>query len=320
LVVLVTGGAGFIGSVVTRHLLARGHHVRVLDNLMYGGESLLGVWDHDDVEILVGDLTVPAIRERALAGAPGVVHLAGIVGDPACKRTPEEAWRINYEGTRALVEDAVRAGVRRFVFASTCSNYGVSDPDEIVDEDSALNPISLYAESKVKAEGIVLEASGGSFDPMVLRLATVYGVSPRMRFDLLVNDFTREAVLRRKIVVYGEQFWRPYVHVVDVARAVELSLTAPSGNDHPRVFNVGDTSQNFQKLEIAHMARVAVPGTEIEIVPQGQDPRSYRVSFERARTVLGYSITRVAPDGVEQVRRLLADGVITDSDAPKYAN
>jgi nucleoside-diphosphate-sugar epimerase len=318
--VLVTGGAGFVGSVVVRHLLASGHRVRILDRLLHGGSSTLDLWGRDDVEIIVGDLLDDEPRHQALSGASSVVHLAAIVGDPACKRTPELAWATNRDGTKRLVEDAAREGIRRFVFASTCSNYGVSDPDEMVDEDSPLNPVSVYAESKVEGEKFVLEAESRTFDPIVLRLATVYGVSPRMRFDLLVNDFTKESVARKKIVVYGEQFWRPHAHVADIARAVGAVLRAPRENNRARIFNVGDTTQNFQKIEIARLAQSAVPDTEIELVQQGQDPRSYRVSFHRLRSTFGFSISRTAKDGVEEVRRLLADRVITDFDEPKYTN
>jgi nucleoside-diphosphate-sugar epimerase len=318
--ILVTGGAGFVGSVVVRHLLERSHRVRVLDSLMYGGSSLLGLWNDPGADIVVGDLNDRGDRARALEGMEGVVHLAAIVGDPACSRRPEEARRVNLEGTRELVAEARAAGVARFVFASTCSNYGVSSPDALVDEDSPLNPISLYAETKVAAERLVLDAADDRFDPIVLRLSTVYGVSPRMRFDLLVNDFTREAFARRKIVIYGQQFWRPHVHVFDVARAVAMAVEAPPDRGRPRVFNVGQSDQNFQKQAIAELAAAQVPGTALVFVHKDEDPRSYRVRFDRVRDVFGFQLTRCAEDGVTDVLRLLRAGVITDYDEPKYSN
>jgi nucleoside-diphosphate-sugar epimerase len=309
-----------VGAVVVRNLLDRSHRVRVLDNLMYGGASLLGLWNHPRVEIVVGDVNDPGDRARALEGIESVVHLAAIVGDPACSRRPEEARRVNRDGTRDLVGDARAAGVTRFVLASTCSNYGVSSPDAFVDEDSPLNPISLYAETKVDAERMVLDAANDRFDPIVLRLSTVYGVSPRMRFDLLVNDFTREAFARRKIVIYGEQFWRPHVHVIDVARAVSMVTESPRDSGRARVFNVGQTDQNFRKQAIAELAAAQVPGTALEFVHKDEDPRSYRVRFDRVREAFGFQLTRRAGDGVADVLRLLRAGVITDYDEPKYSN
>ncbi len=318
--VLVTGGAGFIGSMAARHLLATGHRVRIADALMYGGSSLLDLWTLDDVDVVVGDLADAGVRARALDGVDAVVHLAAIVGDPACKRRPDEAWRTNFEATRDLATEAAERGVGRFVFASTCSNYGVSDPNAEVDEDSTLNPVSLYAESKVKSEELLLGMPGPTFDPIVLRLSTVYGVSARMRFDLLVNDFTREAVARKKIVIFGEQFWRPHIHVYDVARALQTVVDAPRDDARPRVFNVGDCSQNFQKRQIAEMAAAAVPGTEIERVAKEEDPRSYRVRFDRIRETFGFTLTRDAAAGVREVRLLLETGSLTDYDDPKYVN
>ncbi len=318
--VLVTGGAGFVGSVVARHLLEGGHRVRIADNLMYGGSPLLGLWNRPDVDFLIGDLCDVETRARALAGMEAIVHLAAIVGDPACKRKPEVAWRTNFEMTRELVDDARRLGVSRFLFVSTCSNYGVSNPDSFVDEDSALNPVSLYAESKVKSEELILKAAGDGFDPTVFRLATCYGVSPRMRFDLLINDFTREAFARRKIVIYGEQFWRPHIHVLDVARAMRLAIETPTDPSLPRVFNVGDQSENYQKETIARIAVEHVPGTELEFVKRDEDPRSYRVRFDRIQQAYGFRISRTVRDGTAEVLRVLREGLVTDYDDPKYVN
>lgn len=317
---LVTGGAGFIGSILVNNLLGNGMRVRILDNLQEGGYSLLNVWNHPKFEAVIGDITSARVREQALDGIDTVIHLAAIVGDPASSRQPERTVDVNLDATRDLVASAAAGGVKRFVFASTCSNYGVSAPDALVDENAELNPVSVYAETKVAAEGILLDAAAPNFDTTVLRLSTVYGVSPRMRFDLLVNDFTREGYARKKIVIFGEQFWRPHIHVADVARAMQLIASTPTESNAPRVFNVGRADQNFQKQTIAEMVVAQLPGTELEFVKKDEDPRSYQVNFDRIREVYGFDLTRTAQDGVAEVARLLSGGAITDYDNEIYKN
>src|SRR4029077_1437185 len=211
---LVTGGAVYLGSTLVPLLLADGGAVRVLDTLTHGGESLLGVWSHPCFELRRGDVRDGAMVRGAVEGMDAVVHLAAIVGDPACAREPGLARAVNLEASLALIAACRAAGVARLVFASTCSNYGkMRDPGGYVDERSELAPVSLYAETKVAVERAMLDpnvADGVCATP--LRFATVFGISPRMRFDLTVNEFTAEMVTRRRLVVFGEQFWRPYVH------------------------------------------------------------------------------------------------------------
>ena len=226
--VLVTGAAGYVGSVLVDVLLRAGHQVRGVDALAHGpAPSLLLAWGEDEFEFVRADVTDADAMGSAVVDVDAVVHLAAIVGDPACAREPELAKAINVGATRALVRAARDRDVGRFVFASTCSNYGkLDDPNAFATEDWPLRPVSLYAETKVEAELDVLEQSADGFETCCLRLATVYGVSPRMRFDLTVNEFTRDVLLAGDLVVYGEQFWRPYVHVRDAAAAV-LAVSRP---------------------------------------------------------------------------------------------
>jgi len=320
--VLVTGGAGYVGSVVTRHLLEVGHAVRVLDNLSFGGRSLLGVWSHPRFRFVKGDLRDPEAVGAALAGVEAVVHLAAIVGDPACARQPELAREVNLEASLALFDAARRRGVAYFLFASTCSNYGrMADPDGLVNEEAELNPVSLYAETKVAVEEALMAGAEEGPAPTILRFATVFGISPRMRFDLTVNEFTKELLTKGRLAVYGQQFWRPYVHVRDAARAVALALeTAPKAQGF-RVFNVGDTDQNYRKGDLVDLIRRELDRpVEIEYVHRQEDPRDYRVSFEKARSELGFSITRTVPQGIREVKEALESGVIEDPDDPKYRN
>lgn len=320
--VLITGGAGYIGSTLAYRLLTAGHRVRVLDCLVHGGEPLMGIWSDPNFEFVRGDIRERATIRHAVSGQNAVVHLAAVVGDPACARQPELTRETNLRASLILIDESRGAGVERFIFASTCSNYGkMSDATRYVDEDSELRPVSLYAETKVSVERALLEDShDNGWCPTPLRLATVYGVSPRMRFDLTVNEFTLEMIRNKRLKVFGEHFWRPYVHVADVARAVQLVLDSPASSVSGRVFNVGATDQNFQKKTIVELIRPHAPDAEVEFIPKLEDPRDYRVSFARIYDELRFTATRTVPQGISEVSRLLRGGVIEDLCHPKYRN
>jgi nucleoside-diphosphate-sugar epimerase len=319
--ILVTGGAGYIGSSLVPLLLADGHSVRVLDALAHGGESLLGVWAHPGFQFVRGDVTNQTQVREAVQGMDAVVHLAAIVGDPACARHPELARAVNLDASLALMETSRAAGVRRFVFASTCSNYGRMANVQYVDETSELRPVSLYAETKVAVERALLEgpASDG-WCPTPLRFATVYGASPRMRFDLTVNEFVMEMLTAKHLKVFGEQFWRPYVHVRDAARGVQLVLNSPAEKVACNVFNVGDTEQNYQKQQLVEMMRSYAPDAVVEYVHKTEDPRDYRVSFARITGQLGYSISRTVEQGIAEVAQMVANNVPGDFHSERFRN
>lgn len=317
--ILVTGGAGYVGSTLVPLLLAAGHRVRVVDALLHGGEPLLPVFADPAFEFVRSDLTAPGTIPASVSGMDAVVHLAAIVGDPACAREPGRAKAVNLDASLALLGAARAAGVKRFLFASTCSNYGrMKDPSSLVDEDSELAPVSLYAETKVAVERALLAERGFAATP--LRFATVYGVSARMRFDLTVNEFTMEMLAKGKLVVFGEQFWRPYIHVRDAARALALVLSAPEGAVGGRVFNVGSTAENYQKKQLVDLIRPHAPDATVEYVHRDEDPRDYRVSFERVKSELGFETARTVPDGIAEVARLVRSGVIGDFADPRYRN
>jgi nucleoside-diphosphate-sugar epimerase len=320
--VLITGGAGYIGSTLAPQLLAMGHSVRVLDSLLHGGSALLPVWAHSAFEFLRGDVRDRAAVGRALDGIDAVVHLAAIVGDPACAKQPELARTVNLEASVELLAESRRRGVSRFVFASTCSNYGkMKDAEAYVDEASDLAPISLYAETKVAVERAILsDPETNGFCATLLRFATVYGVSPRMRFDLTVNEFTLDMVGRGRLVVFGEQFWRPYVHVADAARAVATVLVAPAAAVRREVFNVGATEENYRKLDLVELLRRHAPDASVEFVEKKEDPRDYRVSFAKVKERLDFTLTKTVRDGIAEVAQLVRDGVLSDFERPEYRN
>jgi nucleoside-diphosphate-sugar epimerase len=320
--ILITGGAGYIGSTLVPLLLAGGHHVRVLDQLLHGGESLLGVWCHPEFEFIRGDIRDHATVQAAVSQRDAVVHLAALVGDPACARQPELARATNLDASLALIDESQVAGVKRFLFASTCSNYGkMKDGTQYVDEESELSPVSLYAETKVEVELALLRSAGrANWCPTPLRFSTIYGVSPRMRFDLTVNEFTMEMLTRKHLTVFGEQFWRPYVHVCDAARAIQMALSASSVDICGRVFNVGATDQNFQKQQLVEMIRPYAPDAVVDFVHKDEDPRDYRVSFQRITGSLGFKTTRTVPQGIGEVARLVRENVIADFSGERYRN
>jgi len=318
---LVTGGAGYVGSVLVSELLASGRAVRVVDALIHGGvRSLLSVWGSPKFEFFRVDVRDRAACRAALGGCSDIVHLAAIVGDPACSRDPELARETNLDATEALVGEAHNSGVERLVFLSTCSNYGKMADSRFASEDCELSPLSVYAETKVAAEQAVLSASGNGLSATCLRLATVYGPSPRMRFDLTVNEFTRDALLAGELVVYGEQFWRPYIHVRDAACAIRHVLDAPADSVESQVFNVGSTRENYRKVDIVEFLRARIPTANFRFVHRDEDPRDYRVSFRKLEETLGYEPWQTVPEGIDEIIGLLESRLLDDPYAKIFSN
>jgi nucleoside-diphosphate-sugar epimerase len=320
--VLVTGGAGYIGSVLVRILLNKGYSVRVIDKLSFGGESLLEILFNPHFEFIQGDLRDEKTLDSALRDIDFVCHLAAIVGDPACSKFSDDANSINWDSSVRLFEKCIEYKIKKFVFASTCSNYGkMKDSSAYVNEESELNPVSLYAELKVKFENYLLkEQTNAPLNKTVLRFSTVYGNSPRTRFDLTVNEFTRDAVVKKELKIFGEQFWRPYCHVYDLASSVALVLESDDKKVNNNVYNVGDTKENYTKKMLVGEILKQVTGVNVEYVQKNEDPRDYRVNFEKIQKELGFKITKTVPMGVGEIHKLVGSGLISDPYSKKYSN
>jgi nucleoside-diphosphate-sugar epimerase len=314
--ILVTGGAGFVGSHLTRKLLDDGYRVRVLDSLVYGKHGLADVEDNPNLELVTGDICDEPLLNQVVSGTRAVIALAAVVGDAACDLDPRRSTEINYESTVQTLEACRRAGTQRLVFASSCSVYGANG-SEFLHEDSHLNPVSLYARTRLMSEEQLLRNAGG-VEVVILRLATVCGVSPRMRFDLMVNTMTACAAVQRTVRVTGAKQWRPHLHVQDAAEAFKLAMESPDATGG--IFNVGCDEQNFTIGEVAEKVAAHIPQVQIEQGTNGGDPRSYRVSFERIKKMLGFRPKRTVDDAIEEVGRLLRSGRIADFTNEQFHN
>jgi nucleoside-diphosphate-sugar epimerase len=316
--VLVVGGAGYLGSILTRKLLARGYRVRVLDSFIYGRKSVEELVGNDQCDIVEGDLRNIHTCVNALEGVNAVILLAAIVGDPASKVRPTETIETNVLAAQALASAAKLQHISRFVYASTCSVYGVGA--DLLDEQSPLNPVSLYARTKIASEDIILKMGDTYFSPTILRMGTLYGYSPRMRFDLVVNTMSMKSFTDGKILVFGGKQWRPLLHVQDAAdvyvRCVEADLKQV-GN---QVFNVGSNEQNYQIEEIAERVSKTLGGIPIQRDDTSLDARDYRVSFAKVRETLGFTPQATVEEAAQTIFGRLKDGTIRNPAQRIYYN
>ena len=323
--ILVTGGAGYVGSVLLRELLKENYNVTCVDNLLFGGESLLDIWYNNNFNFIKCDINDWHAFSNVLVTNKfdAVIHLAAIVGDPACQMNSELAIQTNWESTKWLLDKSIEIGIKKFIFASTCSNYGkMADSESYVDEESTLAPVSLYAELKVKFENYMLTEikKYKNFYPTSLRFSTVYGLSPRMRFDLTVNEFTKNLSLGKELTIYGEKFWRPYCHVKDFSNAFITVLRAENEKVAYNVFNVGDTSENYTKQMLVDEIIKIIPEAKINYVEKNEDPRDYRVNSDKIKRELDFNITMRVPDGIEEIKRMIQEGVIVNPEDQRYYN
>ena len=315
--ILVTGGAGYIGSVLTHKLVELGYDVRIIDSLIYGKDGISDLISKNSVELIEKDIRDEKILNEVVRNIDCVIHLAAIVGDPLCKKIPVAAKQINEDATKKLVNISKKQGVKRFIFASTCSNYGSSLT--MVDENSPIQPISLYSKTKVNSENFILNTKNSSFEPCILRFATAHGLSPRMRFDLLLQEFLRDAILDKKIRIYGSNFWRPLSHVDDISNACTTTIKSSKNLVSGEVYNVGNTSENYTKKMLAEIIQEFVSSTEIEITGSKTDLRTYKVSFDKIKNNLKFISKKTIRDSISGILTEIQKGSL-DPKASEFSN
>jgi nucleoside-diphosphate-sugar epimerase len=316
--VLVIGGAGYIGSALLPKLLARGYRVRLLDLLIYGAEPIEEVINHPNLEIMQADFRQVDKVVEAMRNVDAVVHLGAIVGDPACALDEELTIEVNLMATRMIAEVAKGSNVGRFIFASTCSVYGANPAT--LDERSALNPVSIYARSKIASERVLSSMADSGFGPTLLRFGTIYGLSGRTRFDLVVNLLTAKALEDRRITVFGGNQWRPFVHVDDAAEGVLKTLEAPLSVVGNQIFNVGSDEQNYTILQVGQIIARLVPGAELVSEGADTDTRDYKVRFAKLAKSVGFTPRWTVEQGIEQVMKAMESGAVRDYRDSKHSN
>lgn len=314
--ILLTGHQGYLGTVMAPVLQAAGHQVVGLDSGFFADCVLGDTWqDPPGMRVDVRDVT-----RAQLSGFDAVIHLAALSNDPVGALDPETTYAINHRASVRLARLAKEAGVRRFLYASTCSVYGASG-DDLVSETAPLRPMTPYAESKVRVEDDLVALAERSFSPVFLRNATAFGYSPRLRADIVLNNLVGHAVLTGKVRVLSDGTpWRPLVHAQDIASGFRLALEAPADRIHCRAFNVGDESNNVTVAQIAGAVVAAVPDSELQLTGEsGPDPRSYRVDFSAFRRAVGFQATWSVADGIQELYdKYVSCGLTVDDFANKF--
>jgi nucleoside-diphosphate-sugar epimerase len=322
--VLLIGGAGYVGIPLTLHLLKSGYKVTVLDDFLYNNQFAVQAFLSDrKYNLIKGDLCNISVLDGLIKDITDVVILAGLVGDPITKEYPNESDAINSIGIKKCIDYFDDKKLDKLVFISTCSNYGLIKEGEIADEKFGLNPLSLYAKAKVEAEEYLLsKKSAVDYTGVILRFATAFGLSSRMRFDLTISEFTRDLYFGKELSIFDEHTWRPYCHISDFARLIGLVLNSEKPKVNFEVFNAGGDINNYTKKMIADAITKKLPYSTIKYAAHGSDPRNYRVSFKKVKTVLGFEPAYSVEDGISELVQAFKDGFFADSltDKNRYGN
>lgn len=314
--ILITGGAGYIGSVLTNLALQNGHSVVAVDHLWFNESIPLIHLSNPNYQFVKGDICEKQVVEGAMQNIDFVIHTAAVVGDPASKLFPELTKKINEDASYHVIDLARERGVKGFIFFSTCSNYGIAN--DLATEETALSPLSLYAESKVNVERYLMDKVK-DMNWVIGRLSTIYGASPRMRFDLTVNDFTLNAWKKKYLDIFLPESYRPYIHVFDLAN-VMMNVIANFDKVKNNVFNIGFPGENYQKIQIANTVKKYIPDVKIDILKEGGDKRDYQVDFSKLHKFLSIKQIFNVDKSVAEIYEMLKNGYITNPEAPVYYN
>ena len=298
--VLVTGGAGYLGAVLVRKLLEENYKVTVVDPLFFGSSPLNKIKKDKRLSVHKMDIRNEAGVLKLLEKNEYLIHLGALVGDWVCNKNPQQAVEINYLATKSLIKNAKKTGIKKFVFASTCSVYGFSN--KLLTENDMPNPVSVYGMTKVLAEQYLLSQAAKRFCTTVLRMATLYGWAPRMRFDLVANQFAAQATLGDRITLYAGYQWRPFIHVQDAASAFMLVLKTQNERINGQIFNVCDNTQNIQIYKLAEIVKKAIPGSKVFRDEKITEQRNYIVSGKKIKKLLNFNVSMNLLAGVREMR------------------
>ena len=325
--VVVTGAAGYIGSLLVGELLRLGYEVSAVDTLIFGGDSLLAYQKHENFHFEKKDVCEPKAVLAAVNDGwkkpDAVVHLAGIVGFPACQAVGRQvAWKYNVEATQRVFEQTQMLGAKRFIFPSSYSTYALLPDGSTITEETALTPNSLYTETLIASERFLTNQKDVEATPIIFRLATLFGLSPRMRFDMLLNQFVLDAFTRRELLIYQRGYRRSFVHVFDVVRGIVAGLEAPQKKIQKGIYNLGSEEGNFSKDDIVQMILQRLPETNVRYkdLSFGGDVRDLAVSFEKIKDELDFEATTSVNEGVREILMALKAGYFYNPQDARFRN